>query len=480
MPTRYQALTQERADLVRQNSALSPADRASTVEESAAVDANLERLDAIALELSREERRREHERSVGTLTPNSTASGTVEDYMTVRRDVATGSLVDGAGRPIAKNVNGFPRLIPAASNLAMTGFESGRDRASLKPWGTDTGAPFGEYLQAVHRARMGIADDPRLAYMGVAQGAGEATPADGGFAVGLDIQNTIMELMHDVGRILSLVPKIPIGANSNGISMLAIKETSRATGSRFGAVQGYWLDEGTAPTATRPKYRKIELRLVKLAALGYSTDELLADAVALEAVMTRAFAEELAFLTEDSIINGLGAGQPLGILASPALVSVAKESGQAAATIVTTNLSKMWARLLPQYQGSAVWLINVDCDPQLDELTLPAGTAGLQPRFVNYSNEGILQIKGRPVIEVEYCQTVGTKGDIILAAFDQYALIDKGGVQQASSMHVAFTTDEMAFRATYRVNGQPKMESPITPFKGTSTLSAFVSLDTRA
>ena len=52
----------------------------------------------------------------------------------------------------------------------------------------------------------------------------------------------------------------------------------------------------------------------------------------------------------------------------------------------------------------------------------------------------------------------------------------KGGVRAASSMHVAFTTDEMAYRFTYRFDGSPLWHSALTPFKGSATQSPFVAL----
>ena len=56
----------------------------------------------------------------------------------------------------------------------------------------------------------------------------------------------------------------------------------------------------------------------------------------------------------------------------------------------------------------------------------------------------------------------------------------KGGVQQASSMHVYFAQGEQAFRAFYRVDGQAAPRAAMTPFKGSSTLSPFVVLATRS
>jgi HK97 family phage major capsid protein len=86
---------------------------------------------------------------------------------------------------------------------------------------------------------------------------------------------------------------------------------------------------------------------------------------------------------------------------------------------------------------------------------------------------------GRPVIPIEQCDTVGTRGDIILADMSQYLVADKGGVQSASSIHISFLLDETAFRFVYRVDGMPLWNAPLTPFLGANTLSPFVTLITR-
>jgi HK97 family phage major capsid protein len=99
---------------------------------------------------------------------------------------------------------------------------------------------------------------------------------------------------------------------------------------------------------------------------------------------------------------------------------------------------------------------------------------------VTYSDSGVLRIKGRPVIAVEYAETVGTVGDIALVDLSKYRVIRKGGVEQASSMHVYFAQGEQAFRAFYRVDGQAVPRAALTPFKGSNTLSPFVVLATRA
>ena len=90
---------------------------------------------------------------------------------------------------------------------------------------------------------------------------------------------------------------------------------------------------------------------------------------------------------------------------------------------------------------------------------------------------------GRPVIPVEHCATLGTQGDIVLADWSQYILIEKGGIDVASSIHVQFIYGEQVLRFTWRNNGAPGYgwsDGALTPAKGTNTQSPFITLDTRA
>jgi len=277
----------------------------------------------------------------------------------------------------------------------------------------------------------------------------------------------------------------------NGVKQNTVDESSRATGSRWGGVRGYWLGEAAALTASLPKFRQIDVRLEKVSALYYATEEEIEDAEGLSAVLSQAFSEELSFVVEDAIWRGDGAAKPLGVFAagSAALVSVAKETNQAAATLKTQNVLKMWARLPARSKMNAAWFINVDVEPQLFQFVYEvknvAGTENVGgiaapiyfPPGTGGSKFGTLL--GRPVIPVEYAETLGTKGDILLADFSQYLLIEKG-MRSDVSMHVRFLNDEQTFRIIWRVNGQPIWSKAITPYKGANTQSPFVTLDVRA
>lgn len=340
---------------------------------------------------------------------------------------------------------------------------------------------FGDQMLAVVKSSVkGAPIDSRLLAIQNASGANEAVPSEGGFLVQQDFAAEILKNVFATSQLASRCRPVKISANSNGIKINGVDESSRANGSRWGGVQAYWANEAATVTASKPKFRQIELGLNKLMAIYYATDELIQDAAAMESIMPEAFTDEIRFKTEDGIYRGPGAGQPLGILNCGALVSQAAESGQAVDTVLHENIVQMWSRLLASSRPNAVWLINQEVEPQLDMMALSIGTGGtLSPLSTEYMLKGTL--KGRPVLAIESASALGDVGDIVLADMSKYLLADKGGMNFASSMHVQFLYDEMTFRVTYRMDGQPVMNKAITPYKGTAarTLSSFVALAAR-
>lgn len=337
-------------------------------------------------------------------------------------------------------------------------------------------ATLGEQMMAVYRsAAPGGKVDARLSTR-AASGLNETTPSDGGFLVQPDFVKTLLKRTYETGILASKARKIPISTNFNGLKINSIDEESRAEGSRWGGVQTYWQSEADEMTASKPKFRQMELSLKKLTGLCYATDELLQDTAALETVIKEAFAEEFGFKIDDAILSGTGEGQPLGILNSTALVTVAKEKDQTE-IIKVENLIKMWNRLWSRSRANAVWYINQELEPHLYTLTI-----GDKPVYIpagGLSEKPYATLFGRPVVPLEQCNAAGEVGDIILADIGQYLLCDKGGVSQASSIHVRFLYDEQVFRFIYRVDGKPIWNKPLTPYKGSASVSPFVTLAKR-
>jgi HK97 family phage major capsid protein len=113
----------------------------------------------------------------------------------------------------------------------------------------------------------------------------------------------------------------------------------------------------------------------KLIAIAYGTGELMRDAPMFDAHIRRIFGLEIGWKLDLAVIAGTGAGTPLGILESPALISVAKETGQAAATITGNNIAAMWKCLPAPSRKSAVWLVM-----RMSKSSSTISAAALRPR----------------------------------------------------------------------------------------------------
>lgn len=347
---------------------------------------------------------------------------------------------------------------------------------------------IGEQMIDVQKAASPGGADPRaferLMKVHAATGANESTPSEGGFLVQTDYGGVLSLNTMATGVLSSRCRKIAIGANSNGYRANLVDETSRANGSRFGGLQVYTAAEAATVTAKKPKFREIDMKLEKIMGLFYATDELLADATAMNATINAWFPQEFGFKIDDMIIRGTGAGQPLGILNSGALVTVAVETGQTSTDpVLFKNISKMDARLMDSSDSSAIWLINRDLKPHLAELSIPVGTGGI-PIFLpanGAAGRPLNTLYGRDMVTLEQCESANTVGDILLVDLSEYLLIDKGGIEQAVSIHVMFLYAEQTFRFIYRMNGMPLRRSVLVPYKGAAnTRSPFIALATRS
>ena len=325
--------------------------------------------------------------------------------------------------------------------------------------------------------------DPRLFqlnddFSAAATGSAAGVPSDAGFVIQSDFAEGITTKMWEEGRVLQRTNRVPIGESSNALVRNQLKEASRKDGSRYGGVRVFRVDEADTTTSSKPKLTKQRIELEKLMGIYYATEEVLQDAVALTAEAERGFRKELTFVAENEVFRGTGAGQCLGFLNSNALVTVAKESGQTALTVVAANVANMMGRLPASSFPTSVWYVHSSVIPQLVQMVI-----GNQPVFIpggNIAGARFGTLFGIPIEPVEYCATAGSVGDICLVDLDQYTTIDKRGVNWQESIHVRFLNDETTFKLTYRFNGQPDWDDKVAEFQGSDSISPFVVLAVRA
>lgn len=310
--------------------------------------------------------------------------------------------------------------------------------------------------------------------------ASSGEPASGGFLVPEAFRAELLSLSLEASVVRPRARIVPM--DTSRVIYPYIDDTSHAA-NVFGGVQGYWTPESGQMTDVAASFGRLALEAWKLTAFANVPNELIADsAVSFEAFIRSTFPQALAYFADVAFLSGNGAGQPLGILTAgnTARVSVAKEAGQAADTIVWENIVKMYSRMLPQSLSTAVWVVSPDTFPELATMALSVGTGG-GPVWLNNGVGGPpATILGRPVIISEKVENLGDQGDINFIDFNYYLVGDRQAMTVASSEHFRFQNGETSFKFVERLDGRPWLQSALTPRNGGPTLSPFVTLDARA
>ena len=312
-----------------------------------------------------------------------------------------------------------------------------------------------------HASRNPNQADPRL--IRAAAGLNTITPSEGGFLVPAEQAKVLLSKATTHNAILSRVGRVVPDAASGQAFIPTVVETSRAVGSRYGGLSVGWLAQGKAITPSKPAFGQLDLRRKRCAGVVVITDEMLrADPATLDSYLSPLFVEALSDALAAAVIDGTGAGQPLGLLHSPCKLAVARSgSNLIAAADVRGMVARLWGGSYP----TAVWLCSESC---MGQLLAMAGT------LLTFGDDG-MRLAGFPVIPSEYCQTLGTSGDIALVDLSQYQL-SASELQLAFSEHLGFESAEGYYRLTVNADGCLSWSTAVTPRNGGDTLSPVIVL----
>lgn len=363
-------------------------------------------------------------------------------------------------QPNATTEIGNPRL--AAEDDPKKGFKTPR-----------------EFMMTVMEAGRGKKLDERLNILKqAAAGSDEAgTFSDpyGGFLVPEGFSPELLQLTPEGDPMAGRTRQVPM---TNPIVKFPARVDKNHSTSVSGGLRVFRRAEADSSPSSRMELEQVSLEAHNLFGLSYATEEILTDSpISFVAILASGFQDEFNSRIIDERLNGTGVGEYLGVLNSPALITVAKENSQTADTVVYENVIKMRARCWGY--SDAIWLANHDVLPQLMLMNQTIGDGGLPVWQPSAREDHPDILLGRPLFFTEYCQTVGDVGDLVLANFREYLEGTLQPLQSAESMHVRFVNHERAFKFWLRNAGAPWWRSPLTPKNSAATLSPFVTLAER-
>ena len=324
----------------------------------------------------------------------------------------------------------------------------------------------------------GEARDERLKFLATAGSDEQGGYSDpyGGFLVPIGFSPQLKRLTPEDDPIGSRVTQVPMTSPSIAIPARVDKDH---TSSVSGGLTVCRRAETQTQSASRMEMEKIVLSAYSLFGLAYATEEILTDSpISFAALLEAGFRDQFTSHLINERLNGTGVGEMEGILKSPALVTIDKETGQDAKSIVYENVINMRARCW-RY-SDAIWLYNHDVLPSLMQLVLPIGTGGVPLWQTSARDSEPDKMLGRPAVATEYCKTLGAVGDIVLATWSEYLEGTYEALQSAESIHVRFVNHERTFKFWLRNGGKCWWRSALTPKNSTKTLSPFVTLAVRA
>lgn len=432
MPSEFQALLQQEADLQAEHARLlADAEAKGSVSSGAR-----ERLDAIeqALEASRQKiARMRAERELRRRAPTTPLEG------------------EQPREPASRRARG---------------------RTYAELFGPPEASPFVDIDDFVGVV-IGGRNDPRLTPM-AATGL-EGTGSDGGFLVPTQYSAELFDEALNESVVLPRADLYPMTSSTRVVA--GFDSSDRSGGKSVGGFVPSWQGENATSTPQKAKFRAIRLKAKKLALYSQASSELFDDAPSYGELLERGLADAIADGLDDAFLNGTGAGQPLGVLNAAALIAVAKETAQAADTIVYANLVKMLARLWGPGRKRSVWIASQTTIPQLLQLTDPAGQH--IPVVTQLAN-GEFRMLTRPLVFTDVLPPLGDQGDIVLADLSQYAVGMRREIGIDRSNAPGWYEGAIDWRAMVRVDGMSKWQEALTPRKGSDTLSPLVTLAGRA
>jgi HK97 family phage major capsid protein len=247
-------------------------------------------------------------------------------------------------------------------------------------------------------------------------------------------------------------------------------DADQSAGAMFGGFAMQFLGEEGTGTYQNGKLRQIQLSAKKAAIFCQVSNGLIADGLGFEAQLQKALTGSIGYGFDRYCLRGTGAGQPLGILNSPSLITVNKEAGQDADSLTYENLCSMWARMYDPCRSRAVWIANSSIVPQLFTMGLTVGTGGA-PVYVPVGgaagapNDALF---GRPLLFSPVMSALGDLGDILLVDLTQYAFGLRKEMSLDRSQHVGFQQDLDSWLVIVRFDGQAAWANAVTPEHGLS------------
>ena len=256
-------------------------------------------------------------------------------------------------------------------------------------------------------ARLNYLSGTRTRFLATAGSDEQGAYSDpyGGFLVPIGFSPNLLTVPADMSDAGIVTTRVPMTTPTVTFSARVDKDHSTSVSGGLTVTRRAETQSGAS---SRMSFEQVTIKADPLYGLAYATEELLADSPqSFVAMLEQGFNDQFNWHLVGERIEGTGVGEYLGVRNCGAYQAIAKETGQAADTIVSTT----WRRSARCWNyGRAVWHYNQDCLPTLMTMTIPVGTGGILAWQTSARDGEPDMFLGRPAYACEHCETVGDAG----------------------------------------------------------------------
>ena len=303
----------------------------------------------------------------------------------------------------------------------------------------------------------------------------------------------IIRVTPDDDQLLGRMTTVPMDVPALNIPAAVDKDHST---SFSGGTRVYRTAETRTTTLSRDAFEMIKLEASELVGESAVTKQLLRySRISIPSLIESSMQLAMRYKRQDEIILGDGQGKYLGFLnnANKALVTVKRKNGQATADIINgLNILEMKKHVWG-YED-AVWVFPHDLFEEVAQLHIESdNNAGILKMYSPENGDVPERLLGRPIVWSEFIPGIqdGEDGNIHSewgdAAFGNRfaACVNMTAyyhgmlhTDRAVSAHVRFHEREEVFQFAMADDARPSWLTTLTPKRGVTSRSPFVSLET--
>jgi HK97 family phage major capsid protein len=273
-----------------------------------------------------------------------------------------------------------------------------------------------------------------------------------------DFQNSLLQYQGEAPAIFPRAFKLPCYKGS--ILWPQLKQAAPAADgtadefAEYGYVSCGWTAEGAEAPGAEAQFQQVPISTHELAARTEMSRQLIGRAsVDIEGLLSELFRASMLHKIDQALINGNGSTRPQGVL--DAGFAIGSVNRAVASQVSYADLVNVETKIAPQLRANAAWVINDNAMQYIKKILDSNGRPLFLPYLQSPQDMYIGTILGHPVVATQRMPDLGTSGDVVLGAWNNYIAPVEQEIVVMRSEHRKIEQGLMVYVVFMQVGGKP-------------------------